>query len=320
MIGRALAAVTISLAAFGPAWGQSALDARWAGTVDDASLKGPGFFSRLVGIVAGGESSSKLGLPFDVEMTAAEYLVLSRESNSLVAVERETGKARVVDLGKAGLVAPVDVAGGREHYYISDSELGAVFVGAGNRLERFLGREQGLDRPTGLALDISRGLLWIVDTGRHQLLGYSLEGELQTVTGFRGAADSAFNYPTFVAVCEDGSIVVNDTMNGKIKKFGADGALIWAAGGFDTSSASLGRAKGVAVDDAGRIFVVDNLEDHVVVLDGDGTYVGHFGGPGNADGELWSPVGIAVCGDTVAVADTQNHRLALFSIAREAKR
>jgi sugar lactone lactonase YvrE len=307
------------------AWGitstsMAAAQIHWLGDISTDSLAGPGLFSKVVSALAGGSNNNTLELPFDVRLSAEKYLVLIRSTNELITIDRKTLKARHLKHTKNALVAPVAVVGTADDFYLSDPEQSTVFHGSDGRLVVFADSSHGLDRPTGLALDLKRGRLWIVDTGRHRVVGLSLTGLPSVEIGGRGEQDSCFNFPTFAAVDNDGSLIINDTMNGKIKKFSADGEFLWSAGGLSEEQFLFERAKGIATDGRGRIYVVDNLSDQVVVLTADGTLVNRIGTSGSGAGELWSPVGVAILGDTLVVADTQNHRLALFSIASEAGR
>lgn len=308
------------IALTGVAFAQPRPPATWLGDIAEDSLAGPGLVSKLLRIVAGGENRQRLGLPFDVQIAGDEYFVLSRQSNDLVAIDRRSQKARVLHISDQPLITPVAAVGTPEHYFISDPEQNTVFVGHGTDLEVFVGTEQGLERPTGLAWDRQRNRIWVVDTGRHEVLCFDLAGKLIVAFGGRGAGDTDLNYPTFIAVAPDGSVIVNDTMNGRIKKWSSDGEFLWSSSDLLTASDPVGRAKALAIDETGRTYVVDNMEDRIVVFDSEGTQVGTFGHSGSGNGELWSPVGIAIAGDTLVVADTQNNRLALFAITREEQR
>lgn len=288
--------------------------ARWLGEVTEDSLSKPGFFGKLVKVIAGGEEFDRLAYPFDVRIAGDHYLFLSRQTNDVVLVNRESYRTRVLNTGDAGLIAPVAVVGDAERYYLSDPEQSAVFIGHKSKLKLFAGADQGLKRPTGLAWDRDRERLWVVDTELHKVLCFDLDANRILELGGRGDGPSGLNYPTFIALFRDGSVAINDTMNGRIKKWSAEGELLWNSEDLLTAADPLGRAKGVAVDASDRVLVVDNMGDRVFILAPDGAVLGSFGSQGSGDGELWSPVGIAVAGDTVVVADTQNHRLVLFAL------
>ena len=103
-------------------------------------------------------------------------------------------------------------------------------------------------------------------------------------------------------------------MNAQVKKFTAEGRFLWSIGGLESETFLFERPKGVVCDDLGRVYVVDNLADRVLIISPDGALMDSIGVPGAGAGELWSPVGIDLAGDTLIVADTQNHRLALFDL------
>ncbi len=81
-----------------------------------------------------------------------------------------------------------------------------------------------LGHPRGLAVT-SDGVIYIANTGRHQLVRLTSNGELRAVagTGERGYADgplswAAFNRPSGIAIMDDGSLVVADEGNGVIRR------------------------------------------------------------------------------------------------------
>ncbi len=81
-----------------------------------------------------------------------------------------------------------------------------------------------LGHPRGLAVT-SDGVIYIANTGRHQLVRLTSDGELRAVagTGDRAYADgpldgAAFDRPGGIAIMDDGSLVVADEGNGVIRR------------------------------------------------------------------------------------------------------
>ncbi|MCF6209770.1 MAG: 6-bladed beta-propeller [Gammaproteobacteria bacterium] len=70
----------------------------------------------------------------------------------------------------------------------------------------------------------------------------------------------------------------------------------------------------VAVRDDGRVYVLDGVNGRVVVFTRDGERDFAFSRPGNGPGELRLPVGIIIGKGEVFVADTGNHRIAVFNL------
>ncbi len=78
--------------------------------------------------------------------------------------------------------------------------------------------------------------------------------------------------------------------------------------------AGLEQPTDVAVRDDGRVYVLDGVNGRVVVFTREGERDFSFARPGAGEGELSLPVGIAIEGERVFVADTGNHRIAVFDV------
>ena len=184
------------------------------------------------------------------------------------------------------------------------------------------GREQGLQRPTGIAAAGDR--LYVTDTAGHRVLAYRLRGgraEPLFHFGGRGDAPGQFNYPVDLAVSKDGQLYVNDSLNFRVQVFDAQGKALRSLGRPGDSSGSFQRSKGVALDSDGNLYVVDALFDTVQIFGPDTRFLLNFGRPGAEDGEFWLPSGLAIDGtDRLYVADSYNRRVQTFQYLKEAGR
>jgi sugar lactone lactonase YvrE len=71
---------------------------------------------------------------------------------------------------------------------------------------------------------------------------------------------------------------------------------------------------GAALDGEGRLWVADFGSSKLHVFDPDGGFLGGWGGFGNTQRRFAHPYALAVTGDTVYVADTENSRVTAFSL------
>jgi DNA-binding beta-propeller fold protein YncE len=195
---------------------------------------------------------------------------------------------------------------------MTDSGRGVVYRTRDDHLEVWL--DEGLERPTGIAVSASGDRVWIADTGVHQLVVFDAEGREVDRIGNRNESDLGLNYPTFLAPAADGGVIVNDTLNYRIKLYSLSGDLRLAFGEEGAAPGQFARAKGVAQAPDGRVLVVDGMLDRVQVFDASGVPVGQFGSQGEAEGMFWSPAGIDIVGDLVYVADTYNHRIQVLRL------
>jgi len=229
-------------------------------------------------------------------------------------VELQTGKSSYFyELGEGSLRYPLDVAASPEGLvYVSDPELKGVF--AFNEKGRYLFSFQGpFKRPTGLALDENKRLVYVVDTWAHKLYVHDYQGRRLRSIGQRGEGPGQFNYPTHVAVGPDGFIYVSDTANFRVQVFRPDGLYHHAFGLPGDEFMYFDKVKGIAVDTQGHIYVVDTAQDMVKIFDRQGRLLLFFGERGHFYGQFYGPTGIFIDGnDNIYVADTLNMRVQAF--------
>ena len=210
---------------------------------------------------------------------------------------------------------PIGIAVDSENnIYVSDSELKRVFQfnSGGLFLKAW---ETPFTRPTGVAFDKQRNVLYVVDTAEHHVIAFNLRGEKLFEFGKRGVGEGEFNYPTQIAVSPvNGDIFVADVMNFRIEQFTSDGKFIRQIGSAGSRIGSFSKIKGISVDSRGIIYAVDGLYDTVEMFNQQGELLMNFGRAGNHEGEFWLPGGIAVSQDMIYVADSYNKRVQVFQL------
>jgi DNA-binding beta-propeller fold protein YncE len=161
-----------------------------------------------------------------------------------------------------------------------------------------------LKEPRDAAWD-DRGRIWIADFGNSRLRIYDAEGGY--LGGWGGKGDGPYNFQDLSAVAiSDADVYVADTWNGRVEKFGLDGASKATATG-------LFGPRGIAVGSNGSVWVSDTGNHRVLRYDSALSEVESFGTQGAGSGQFSSPVGIAVgSSGTVYVADTGNRRIVLL--------
>lgn len=85
----------------------------------------------------------------------------------------------------------------------------------------------------------------------------------------------------------------------------------WGRG--TANSGTYRQPRDIATDAAGNFYVSDHRNSRVTKLNSAGKLVIQIGGPGRGNGKLVRPNAVAVSGNTLAVADTENHRIAFFN-------
>ena len=192
------------------------------------------------------------------------------------------------------------------------------------------GNEATFRYPQGVAIR-DDGTIIIADTYNHKIRGIDLDGNVYTIAGTGESGDkdepgneANFRYPRGIAVQNDGTIIVADTCNHKIRGIDLNGNVFTIAGNGEEgdkdgpgNEATFNMPFGIAIRNDGTIIVADSDNNKIKGIDLDGNIytiagTGEYGdkdGPGN-EAKFRYPRGIAVQNDgTIIVADTGNHKI-----------
>lgn len=214
--------------------------------------------------------------------------------------------------------APVGIAeDGASGFLVTDAELAEVF-----RLDSE-GRPTGrygrgvLSRPTGIARDPASGLVYVADTGQHDIKVFDGEGNLVELIGSHGNGQGLFNAPTHLSF-QQGQLYVADTLNFRVQVFDRSGEERLTFGRLGLFVGNMTRPKGVAAGGDGRIYVVESYFDHLLVYDRSGQLLLPIGGTGQAIGQFYLPSGVWTDSQgRVYVADMFNGRVVIFQELRQ---
>ncbi|TAL24926.1 MAG: hypothetical protein EPN94_06340 [Nitrospirae bacterium] len=216
--------------------------------------------------------------------------------------------------GKGELEYPVGaIADKAGNIYVADSDLRKVLVY--DRDGKFIKNFSTINfqRPTGLAYDREREVIYVVDTLDHKVYGIGSDGNVKLSFGKRGDGSVEFNYPSHISVGANGRLCVSDSLNFRIQCLDREGRLIFKFGSAGDSYDKFAIPKGVAEDSEGNIYVVDSLQDMVKIFNRDGRLLLFFGEKGSSLGMFWLPTGIFIDkDDKIYVADAYNHRVQVF--------
>jgi sugar lactone lactonase YvrE len=197
---------------------------------------------------------------------------------------------------------------------VSDAKLGAV-ARLNDKGEPIgvLAPEQ-LKRPTGLAFDRERGLLFVADTVAHDIKVFDSTGKLVNTFGSPGEGSGEFNAPTHLAFA-GGHLYVTDTFNSRIQVFDADGHHLREFGERGLYVGNLMRPKGVVMDDAGIVYVVESYFGHLLAYNKQSELLLDINGSGLKGGEFRLPSGVWTDKKgRIFVADMFNGRVVMFQL------
>lgn len=217
------------------------------------------------------------------------------------------------------------VMGMGKDVYIADADLAYVTqLNLRGENVAIIGEGQ-LVRPTGLAFDRVKQLLYVADTHDHNIKVFDVSqnnvsdaagnktSTLLRTIGRKGERLGEFNSPTYMAL-DKGELFVTDTLNARVQVLDAEtGVAKRVIGKRGNNVGDLVRPKGVAVDSDGNVYVVESFHDYLLVFNREGEFLIPIGGTGEGIGQFYLPTSVWVDGnDQVFVADMFNARVALL--------
>ncbi|MDO8774099.1 MAG: 6-bladed beta-propeller [Burkholderiaceae bacterium] len=236
-------------------------------------------------------------------------------ARSLWILDRPRNRAtRLTQIGNEPLVSPVALALRADGaVFVADTALKKIFLlDRDGALIRTI-TSQALERPAGLAWDEGARRLYVIDSVRHRITVFDVDGAFVRHIGEVGQGDGQFNHPTHIALDAGGALLVTDTLNFRLQTMSRDGRFIRKFGHAGNGAGDFAAPKGVAVDADAHYYVVDALFDAVQIFDKMGQLLLGFGEHGEHPGQFTLPRGIFISTeDKVYVADAYNHRVQVF--------
>ena len=195
---------------------------------------------------------------------------------------------------------------------VSDAELGVVArLNDKGQPVGMLGAGQ-LQRPTGLAFDGKRGLLFVADTVANQIKVFDGTGQLVKTFGAPGAGKGEFNAPTHLAF-SDGQLLVTDTFNSRVQVFDTEGHYLREFGERGLFVGNLVRPKGVAFGDSGIVYVVESYYGNLLAYNKQNELLLAITGSGLKGGGFRLPSGVWTDKKgRLFIADMFNGRVVMF--------
>jgi DNA-binding beta-propeller fold protein YncE len=270
---------------------------------------------RILEAIAGVDDRSRgtgdaLVRPFGVAASSQGAVIVADPDGQAVVNVAGGGEVPVLCRGLAW-DAPMAAAfaPGGALYVVDAGAARVVRVGPGDACEVL--PDAGLERPTGIA--VLRDRLFVVDTPRHEVVVLSMGGVPIGRFGSRGSEAGFLNFPTAIAASGDRLLVV-DALNFRIASFAPDGTWLGSFGTPGDEGGAFARPKAIGVDAAGRLYVSDAQRDAVLVFERDGSFVRAIGEAQPGTSPLAMPAGVAASGNRLYVADSLNHRVAVFEL------
>lgn len=177
-------------------------------------------------------------------------------------------------------------------------------------------REFGVDyvsRFTDLAVS-DDGSIYVVDTGNHQVVKFSPDGNLLSKVGEQGRGLLKFNNPMGIAFnSKNKKIYITSAHNHEVQVLNLDLTFDRKFGEEGSEKKQFRYPWGITCDTLGRVFVADGENERVQVFAADGRFIKTFGKTGARPGDLKWPTGITTdAANFVYVSEAGNKRVSIF--------
>ncbi|MDO8446807.1 MAG: SMP-30/gluconolactonase/LRE family protein [Deltaproteobacteria bacterium] len=263
-----------------------------------------------------GESAEKvLVAPYGVTAdTEGNVYVADRDTREIFSFNLQTRKSYSFFFETEDLEDyPIGIVIAEDIYVTYPNSVRAIIFNKNGKVVNEIGKDADLKRPTGVAVNAAKGLLYVADTLGHEIKAFDLSGKPLFTFGKRGDKDGEFNYPTHLFAAKDGTVYVTDELNFRIQAFTYDGKFLFKIGKGGTVPGTFESPKGVAVDSEGNVYVADAMADSVQVFNREGKLLLFFGGSGSGDGQFDGPAGMFIDkDDRIYIADLYNSRVQVF--------
>jgi DNA-binding beta-propeller fold protein YncE len=277
------------------------------------------FWSKVLDFVAGPAEIRRMVRPYDIAADSQGRLIVTDPGAPAVHIFdfKKQKYQNLTGSKKEEFKSPIGVAvDAEDNIYVSDSELGKIFVFDGHgKFRHYLGDIKGegyFKRPTGLAIDSASKRIYVTDTLRNAVYSLDFDGNILGHFGKAGEAAGEFNYPTEIQVRGD-ELIVADAMNFRVQIFDRNGTYRQQFGHLGNVTGAMFRSKGLALDSEGNIYLADAFLDIVQVFNRKGDLLFYFGAPGTGAAQFQLPAGVHIDRDNkVYVADSYNRRVQVF--------
>lgn len=282
----------------------------------------PGFWKKLVDVVAGEPEYKRMVRPYGVAVDSHGRVIVTDPGMAGIHIfDTEQHKYKFVERrgkSKDAMLEPQCIAiDGDDNIYVTDSRAGKIFVfEPGGKYKGVLGSLKGgegyFKRPTGIAIDRETKQIYVTDTLRDKVFILDPNGSVLKGIGQHGEKNGEFNLPTELLI-KNGILAVVDAMNFRVQTFDRNGNFQSAIGNLGDSEEALFRPKGIGLDSENHIYLVEGLWGTVQVFDREGQLLYFFGKRGKKLGEFQLPTGLFIDqNDRVYVVDSYNRRIQVF--------
>jgi sugar lactone lactonase YvrE len=209
----------------------------------------------------------------------------------------------------------------RDNIYVADEKLCMVLVyNSDGQFLRNLGDFRGesmFQLPTGIAIDRTTDLLYVLDSPLNEIVVLDLTGRVVKRIGgiHRRNTTTKFDFPTAIAVANS-TIAVLDTFNSRIQVLDLSGTLRSAFEVRPVHVPPLAAYVGIALDNEANIYISHPETSTVRIYGRSGELIGSLRGSPRSNARLTAPTGIWVdASGQIFVADSSRATIQVFQVS-----
>lgn len=215
-----------------------------------------------------------LGAGVEASIERPTGLALSRNGRRLYVSDSTLARVMVVDFDAKSVSVLADntdvgmpyglATDAEDNVYVVD-QVGrrVVVLSPTGTVLRAFGAKDLMTRPTGIAIDAQRKLVYVSDPTQHgaedhHVFVFDTQGQwVRTMGEGHGSADGQFHFPLFMAVNAQGHLFVADSMNFRVQEFDPEGNFVAKFGKQGDGPGTFNRMKGMAFDSFGNLYIVE---------------------------------------------------------------
>jgi len=202
-------------------------------------------------------------------------------------------------------------------FFVTDADLGQVFVFSADGQPVGSFGKAFLQRPTGITYDPDQRLIYVSDTKAHDIKVFDHSNQLVDTIGERGDGEGQFNFPTHIHF-QDGLLYVTDMMNARIQILDTRGDVVTTLGSRGLYLGNTPYPKGVTTDQDGNIYIVESYYDHLLVFSPEGEFLLPVSAKGKGFGPFYLPAGVwSDHNSRIYIADMFNGRIVVLQYLGE---
>lgn len=164
-------------------------------------------------------------------------------------------------------------------------------------------------------MNVRGDVVAVADCYNDRVVLYDLDGRYIMKLGTAGDGPDNLDDPFEADFDAAGYVYIADFYNGRIVKRTPTLGFCLAFGTEGNGRDQLLGPRATAISNTtGRIFVVDALHNRISIWNLMGVHQGNFGGTGSGPGQMLQPHDIAIGGNYLYVADSDNNRIQKFTL------